>query len=154
MLRTKARRTLATAELAWTASLVGAAYLASHAAPGSVAHSLAALEYSAGRLICHQRPERSFFLWGVKLPVCARCTGIYAGAAGAALAGVRRMARPGLVVVLAAMPAVLSVVYEWAAADTPSNLLRAATGVIAGLAVMAVLLQELQGASFDDARDG
>jgi hypothetical protein len=32
-------------------------------------------------LICHQRPERSFHLLGTQLPVCARCMGIYVGAA-------------------------------------------------------------------------
>ena len=29
--------------------------------------------------ICHQNPDRSFFLWGHSLPVCARCSGIYLG---------------------------------------------------------------------------
>lgn len=29
--------------------------------------------------ICHQKPERSFFYKGNQFPVCARCTGIYAG---------------------------------------------------------------------------
>lgn len=28
---------------------------------------------------CHQRPDRSFFIRGFQLPVCARCTGILAG---------------------------------------------------------------------------
>lgn len=33
-----------------------------------------------GRLIgCHQMPERSFFLRGYQLPVCARCTGVIIG---------------------------------------------------------------------------
>lgn len=40
--------------------------------------------FAAGHFICHQRPERSFFLHGRQLPVCARCTGLYAGAAVAA----------------------------------------------------------------------
>lgn len=40
-----------------------------------------AAAFAAGHFICHQRPERSFFLHGRQLPVCARCTGLYAGAA-------------------------------------------------------------------------
>jgi uncharacterized membrane protein len=29
------------------------------------------------RLTCHQRPERSLFLFGHKMAICARCTAIY-----------------------------------------------------------------------------
>lgn len=32
-------------------------------------------------LICHRRPERSFFIKGHQFPVCARCTGFYTGLA-------------------------------------------------------------------------
>ncbi len=28
---------------------------------------------------CHQKPERSFFLYGYQFPLCARCTGILIG---------------------------------------------------------------------------
>jgi uncharacterized membrane protein len=38
--------------------------------------------FALGGLICHQRPERSFFLDGHQLPVCARCTGLYQSGAG------------------------------------------------------------------------
>lgn len=31
--------------------------------------------------VCHQHAERSFYLFGAPLAVCARCFGIYAGAA-------------------------------------------------------------------------
>jgi len=31
------------------------------------------------RIICHQQPERSYYIYGHQLPVCARCTGIYTG---------------------------------------------------------------------------
>ena len=43
-----------------------------------------AAAFAAGHFICHQRPERSFFFHGRQLLVCARCTGLYAGAAIAA----------------------------------------------------------------------
>lgn len=44
-------------------------------------HLAAAIIFSIGSLICHQRPERSFF-WGThQFPVCARCTGLYVSAA-------------------------------------------------------------------------
>ncbi|WP_296878831.1 DUF2085 domain-containing protein [uncultured Methanobrevibacter sp.] len=32
-------------------------------------------------LICHRKPERSFFIKGHQFPVCARCTGFYTGLA-------------------------------------------------------------------------
>jgi len=28
-------------------------------------------------LICHRKPERSFFIKGHQFPICARCTGFY-----------------------------------------------------------------------------
>ena len=28
-------------------------------------------------IICHRKPERSFFIKGYQFPVCARCTGFY-----------------------------------------------------------------------------
>lgn len=30
-------------------------------------------------LLCHQMPERSYFIFGNQMPVCVRCTGIYFG---------------------------------------------------------------------------
>jgi uncharacterized membrane protein len=35
--------------------------------------------YRAFGTLCHQLPERSYFIDGHKLAVCSRCTGIYAG---------------------------------------------------------------------------
>ena len=46
---------------------------------------IATLLYAIGSVICHQRPERSFHLDAVQLPVCARCLGIYVGAAAGTL---------------------------------------------------------------------
>ncbi len=35
--------------------------------------------YSVSSLVCHQHPERCFIIVGRLLPLCARCSGIYAG---------------------------------------------------------------------------
>jgi len=39
--------------------------------------------YEAFSHVCHQIPERSFYIAGFPLAVCARCTGLYAGFAAA-----------------------------------------------------------------------
>ena len=40
---------------------------------------------AVGHLVCHQMPERSLWIAGAPLPVCARCTGIYGGVLAALL---------------------------------------------------------------------
>ncbi|OLE50751.1 MAG: hypothetical protein AUG51_26745 [Acidobacteria bacterium 13_1_20CM_3_53_8] len=53
-------------------------------APVALAHGysfLALSIYQGFRYVCHQIPERSFYVAGHPLAVCARCTGIYAGLA-------------------------------------------------------------------------
>jgi len=42
-------------------------------------HTLSQSLYQAYSHICHQYESRSVFIYGHKLPVCARCTGIYSG---------------------------------------------------------------------------
>jgi uncharacterized membrane protein len=43
-------------------------------------HNVFALAlYGAFSHLCHQIPERSFFIAGHQFAVCARCTGLYAG---------------------------------------------------------------------------
>ena len=35
--------------------------------------------YAAFKLLCHQQPERSYFILGKQMTVCARCLGVYLG---------------------------------------------------------------------------
>jgi uncharacterized membrane protein len=147
-MRLMAARALAATAILWSATIFAAAY-AGGRMHSAVTSSLAAIVYGIGRVLCHQRPERSFHLWSVQLPVCARCTGIYAGAAGAALAGFagfasRRVPPPLVVLILAASPALATLLYEWTTGAMPSNGIRAASGVLLGGAVMAVLLGEVR----------
>ena len=84
------------ATLAWMLMLVLVPFLLAHETGGRAVRAASAGTYLVGSVICHQRPDRSFRLWGVQMPVCARCAGLYLGAAvGALLAGVRRRAGGG-----------------------------------------------------------
>jgi uncharacterized membrane protein len=137
----------ALAALSWVAAIVAAPLL-----PVPVAGLL----YAAGSLICHQLPERSFYLQSFQLPVCARCFGLYAGgavgSAAAAAVGFTTLARSApwrsnralyVATVMAAIPTVLTVVVERGVGGPVSNTMRAAAaiplaGVIAYVVVRAL----------------
>jgi uncharacterized membrane protein len=53
--------------------------VAAPVAAASHHEKIAATIYRAFAVLCHQLPERSFFLAGHKLAICARCSGLYAG---------------------------------------------------------------------------
>ena len=59
--------------------------------------------------VCHQDPARSFWLFGAPLAVCARCLGIYLGAAaGAWIPAPRRMVLSGLALFAALLAAMFA----------------------------------------------
>jgi uncharacterized membrane protein len=102
--------------------------------------------YAIGAVVCHQIPDRSFHLAGVQLPVCARCLGIYAGAAAAAAIHVLgvfaadsarwrtlspRAARR--VFLVTALPTISTVALEWAGLWRGSNIVRAIAGGVVGI---------------------
>jgi uncharacterized membrane protein len=78
------------------------------------------------------------------MPVCARCAGIYFGAAAGAIAclvrtgaaGARaRTLGPRAILALAATPTLVTLLYEWTTGDMPRHAIRAAAGVPIGLVV-------------------
>src|SRR5438067_12965322 len=79
------RRAFVLAAVTWTVARPLAAASATAPHPSSMIYLFSFCVYLIGSIVCHQRPERSFHLWSAQLPVCARCTGIYAGAAVAAI---------------------------------------------------------------------
>jgi uncharacterized membrane protein len=75
-----AARFLACAASLWLAAIV-VTPLARANADGPAARAAAAVFHLACGRLCHQQPARSFHSHGEPWPVCARCTGLYAGAA-------------------------------------------------------------------------
>ena len=149
MSETALRRTLAAAAIMWAGALILGAFIASRPEVGSVAYLVSVAIYKAGALVCHQRPERSFHVWGAQLPVCARCAGIYAGALMAAVAAATISVgrdrdpvinRPMLAVLLAAFPTALTLLHEWTTGLTPGNWTRAAAGFPLGAIVTWVIV--------------
>ena len=119
-----------------------------------------AFAYAVGGVICHQLPERSFFLDGRQLPVCARCTGLYvSGAIGFLGWVIAKLARGGrgitvspraalAIVAGAAIPTAISYLTGVTGLWDGSNLMRAALavplGVAAGAVVAAVATKDLR----------
>lgn len=150
-------RVLVAAAIAWPV-LGGLAVRArtADAEPARPVSTWVRLVYLGAAQVCHQRPERSFSSAGVSWPVCARCAGLYAAAPLAALWAVlggtrpRRLAsRAVAVLAVAAIPTVLTLMWEWGGMGTPSNLWRFATALPLGAAVAVVLVCTAAGAGSD-----
>jgi len=138
---------LAVGALLWVAILV--------ATPVALAHGYVtapALIYQACALICNQRPERSFHLAGLQLPVCARCLGLYAsGAFGAVVACVGADRADGdsatrdtrWALAIAAAPTALTLGCEWIGLWYPSGAARALAAIPLGAVAGWVVVRSL-----------
>jgi uncharacterized membrane protein len=116
--------------------------------------------YAAGSVICHQLPDRSFFLDGRQLPVCARCAGLYLSGASGFLGWcawkIARGWRPVSVTprtaiqstLLAALPTAISVaagaIGIWDGSNVTRALLALPLGATAGGVVASVLTKDLR----------
>lgn len=93
-----------------------------------------------GLLGCHQRPDRSFFVRGRQLPLCARCTGVFAGyLLGGALFALGAV--PPLWICAAAL---LFPLLDWGwqhrSGRESTNFRRFATGIIGGWGLMTLAI--------------
>jgi uncharacterized membrane protein len=109
------------------------------------------LLFPIGAFICHQRPERSFVFHGRQLPVCARCTGLYIGAAVAAplaliAATAAAASRARWVFVIAALPTLITWTAEFLGLAHFSNSVRAIGALPLGFIAAWLVLGELRGA--------
>ena len=123
---------LTVAAVSWTAALL----LVAFGPPPRIPPTLAVAVHAVGRVVCHQRAERSFHAHGRRFPVCARCTGLYlSGAIGALFGWLGRIGAVGrtrMLLAAAAVPTAASVVLEWAGVPGSSNLTRALSALPLG----------------------
>ena len=99
----------------------------------------------AGSLWCHQRPERSPHLFGVQLPLCWRCSGIFLGALALfcwLLA--RKRVPPLLACLLLSLPLPLDVLYAILTHGDGDNARRFITGLLWGFCATGAALQLLR----------
>lgn len=143
-------RAIVAASVTWAVLLVLATYLAGRNAFGGGGYLISAMTYGIGSLICHQRPERSFSVWSAQFPVCARCAGIYGGAALAAVTTMARQVRPRPaltaaqargVLAMASLPTAATLLYEWTTNVTPGHWTRAIAGLILGAGIAWILVR-------------
>src|SRR4030042_7152551 len=95
-----------------------------------------------GSALCHQLPERSYFLDGVQMPLCARCIGIHFGFVLSAIylsTGPRRFSSVlPRVWQLAVLGAVMSIflidsILSYSGLSTSDNLRRTLSGLALGV---------------------
>ena len=145
------------------AALLSAAWLLLILAAPFLPTMLSASVYAVGSLVCHQLPERSFHIGAFQLPVCARCVGIYGGAAIGALVVVAqstldaRRPRPGAmlhrarwILVVGALPTAITVALESAGSWPTTNVVRAVAGFPLGLVAALVVTSALATINYGD----
>jgi len=121
---------------------------------------LAATIYQTFSHLCHQLPERSFFIEGHPLAVCARCTGIYAGFAVAAvlyplarsLMQIEAPARKWLFI--AAAPLAIDFTIEFSGVWHNTHSSRLSTGAVLGAVTVFYIMPGLLDLSLRDWRGG
>lgn len=138
-MREKSQRVLVSAI---PASFAGAAISAPYlAAAGHSAAALAIVVFFSP--VCHQDPARSFWIFGGPVAVCARCLGIYLGAAaGAWFPAPRRVLLAGLA--LFAVLNLADVLTEAAAWHGNWRLTRLLLGAMLGLAAGSLVANSIK----------
>lgn len=91
--------------------------------------------------ICHGIEGRCLLIWGVPMPICSRCVGIYLGMLAAlalfvAIAALRSHVMSALLLAFLTAPLVFDGLSQALGLRESTNALRLATGSLAGLAFM------------------
>jgi len=102
-----------------------------------------------GSLVCHQIPERTIYIDGKPLPLCARDTGIYLGIFIALIYCIVRgklkadklpSTRNGILLVLLTVPMMIDAVSSYASVRQTDNTIRLVTGLFFGMPIALLLI--------------
>lgn len=142
---TRAARVSSLSFSAVAAGILGAALLVTQLVAGGAPHNLRLLF----RPLCHTIESRCFHLGGVPMPICARCTGLYAGflvgiGLFAALRKLRESAIPNWLVIALVLPLVADGITQALGLRTSGNELRFLTGLLAGSAGLAWVMNRIE----------
>ncbi len=124
-------------EIIWLCGILAAPYMESIGLEG-----VSTGVYKSYASVCHQRAERSFFIFGEKMAVCARCFGIYAGflVGTVAYALYRKLENKKMpdykVVLLALLPLAIDGITQLLGFRESTNMLRLVTGMLFGIIFM------------------
>lgn len=89
------------------------------------------MEWCAKYWGCHQIPERSFFVFGYQMPICARCFGLMIGEMlGAICAFVINL--PTYICLLLMMPMAVDGIVQYKTEYVSTNIRRFITGALFG----------------------
>jgi uncharacterized membrane protein len=121
--------------------------------------SLALVLYGVFARLCHQIPERSFFIAGHQFAVCSRCTGLYVGFTAVTFCyplvrSVRRIDMPPRRwLFLAALPLIIDFGLGYFGLWENTHLSRFLTGALFGGAAVFYILPGLTQLNFKDLRE-
>ena len=106
------------------------------------------LYYFIGSLVCHQLPERTIFIDGMHLPLCARDTGIYLGifialvflvVRGKFKADTVPSNRISVLLAILMIPMMVDAVTSYASIRQTDNIIRLVTGIFFGMSLVLFL---------------
>ena len=89
---------------------------------------------------CHQKPERSFFLYGYQFPLCARCTGVLIGYVCSFFLLVFGFSIPSIVCILLLLPLVLDGMIQLFFYIMSNNTRRFITGTLFGIGFVQLII--------------
>lgn len=93
-------------------------------------------KFLALAFMCHQRPDRSFFIKGKQMPICARCTGILIGYFLGMTIAVITKCRYFYYFFLCLLPMIIDGGIQQLFGITSNNIRRLITGILGGIGII------------------